>query len=73
MRRYNRSSYSKDPFWLTAKFGNCKECKTELKGKRAFYYPLSKECYCETCGNKHSADFELNRQDEDFVNSQFSY
>lgn len=64
-------SYRNDPFWLTAKFGNCKECKAPLKGKQAFYYPLTKECFCEKCGEKHSADFNSHKFDEAIYNSSY--
>ena len=73
MSYYKKSSYSGDPRWLIAKFGNCKECGINIAGKRAFYYPAHKECFCEKCGEKHSNDFNSCRQDEDFMNSQFSY
>lgn len=63
--------YKNDPFWLIAKFGNCKECKTELKGKKAFYYPLTKECFCEKCGEKHSNDFNAACFDECVYNNSF--
>jgi len=53
-----------DPYWLTARFGQCAECKAALKGKRAFYYPLSKTAFCEKCGEKHSAEFQAAAFDE---------
>jgi hypothetical protein len=35
-----------------------------LKGKRVFYYPLSKMAFCEKCGEKHSAEFQAAAFDE---------
>ena len=67
---YSRS-YKGDPRWLTAKFGNCKECFAKLAGKLAFYYPNTKECFCEKCGTKHSVDFNLHKQDEDMYQSYY--
>ena len=69
MKKYYSKSYLNDPRWLTAKFGQCTECKTKLAGKRAFYYPLTKECFCEKCGEKHAGDFAAAKFDEDFYNS----
>ena len=63
--------YSRDPYWLTAKFGTCKECKSELKGKRAFYYPMTKDVFCEKCGEKHSNDFNSAKFDECVYNNNF--
>ena len=53
-------SYRDDPRWLFARFGKCTECKESLKGKRAFYYPRTKDIYCEKCGDKHYLDFQNN-------------
>ena len=61
--------YKGDPFWLFAKFGKCKECGTNLKGSRAFYYPRTKDIFCEKCGQKHSADFESCKFDEFMYNN----
>ncbi|MBE0571969.1 MAG: hypothetical protein IH618_10535 [Ignavibacteriaceae bacterium] len=69
MKKYNR--FSNDPRWIDARFGECSECKTPLKVKRAFYYPLTGNIFCPDCGSKHSADFNLAKQDEDFYNSQY--
>lgn len=62
--------YSRDPYWLTAKFDSkCtkKGCDATIKkGDRAFYYPSSKSCYCQKdeCGGQASRDFESACQDE---------
>jgi len=64
--------YKNDPYWLTAKFGNCKECHKPLKGERAFYYPLKKEIFCKDCGQKHSADFESCKFDEFMYNGDLA-
>jgi hypothetical protein len=50
--------YKNDPRWITAKYGKCKECGCQLKGKKAFYYPKTREIFCEKCGEKHSKDFD---------------
>ena len=68
--------YSRDPYWLTAKFNStCAKCQGEIKkGQQAFYYPSTRSCYCqkESCGGEASADFNAAAQDEDFMMSQFS-
>ncbi len=55
-----------DPRWLTARFGQCARCGTQLTGKKAFYFPRGKQCFCEAedCGGKESASFEGARFDE---------
>lgn len=68
-----KSRYSGDPYWLTAKFGNCSECHKPIKGLRAFYYPNTKDIFCEECGEKHSADFQAHKQDEEFYNQQYQW
>ena len=70
---YYKSSYSQDPKWIKAKFNSkCHECgETISKNEDVFYYPIGKTVYCSKCGEKHSNEFELARQDEDFINSQF--
>ena len=60
--------YSKDPRWITAKFGNCKECGISIKGKRAFFYPQGKNIYCEKCGEAHYRDFVIHACDEEVYN-----
>lgn len=71
MARCKTNSYSNDPRWITAKFGNCKEGGCQLTGKQAFYYPISKECFCEKCGEKHSNDFNGAKFDECVYNNSF--
>ncbi len=56
--------YKNDPFWMTAKFGQCSKCKKQIKGKRVFYYPKTKTVYCEGCGEQHSLDFDAACFDE---------
>lgn len=62
--------YSRDPYWLTAKFDSkCtrKGCDTTItKGQRAFYYPSSKSVLCEKddCGGQASRDFEAAAADD---------
>lgn len=64
-------SFNNDPRWIDARFGLCSQCRTSLKGKRAFYYPLTGNIFCAECGSVHSADFNLHKQDEEFYNSQY--
>lgn len=60
-----------DPRWITAKFGHCSECHTDIKNKRAYYYPNTKEIFCESCGQKHAADFNSHAQDEEMYSSYY--
>jgi len=63
-------SYSNDPRWINAKFGYCKECNVNVKNKRAFFYPKTKDIYCEKCGEINSRDFESCAFDEYVYNNQ---
>ena len=63
--------YKNDPRWIYAKFGQCAECNQAVKGKRVFWYPLSKKVYCETCGQKHEQDFNEHVFDEEVYNSMY--
>lgn len=67
------SQYRNDPRWITAKYGLCSNCKDPLRGKRAYFYPLTRSIYCEECSGKHEADFASARFDEDQINSQFNH
>ena len=72
MSRYYQSSYSRDPYWLNAKFASKCKCGCQInKGDRIFYYPLTKTALCPKCSEKASREFEAARFDEDFMNSQF--
>ena len=57
MAYYQR--YSRDPFWLNAKFGStCKKCMKMIKtGDKIFYYPSTKSAYCSECGKYAEKDF----------------
>jgi hypothetical protein len=49
-----------DPYWLTAKFGKCSKCGADLKGKRAFFFPIGKKIFGEKCcdqAEKESGSF----------------
>lgn len=63
MQEYKR--YGGDPFWLTAKYGQCKKCHADLTGKKAFYYPKNKSAFCEKCGEAESNKFDAAAHDED--------
>jgi len=56
---YGFKRYSRDPHWLSAKFGSsCKKCGNHIKtGDRIFYYPSTKSAYCEICGKSAERDF----------------
>ena len=70
---YRKSSYSNDPKWIKAKFdSSCKQCNNPIKrNEDIYYFPIGKNVYCHVCGEIHSSLFESERQDEDFMNSQF--
>jgi hypothetical protein len=61
-----------DPYWLTVKFeGKCK-CQEQIpKGRRCFYYPLTRTLLCEKCSEKAAAEFEAARADEAFMNGGY--
>ena len=60
--------YRGDPFWIRAKFGICKKCHIDIKGKRALYWPATKTILCEKCGNQEWQDFLSEAHDEDVYN-----
>lgn len=60
--------YSKDPFWMTARFsspcGN-PDCHYQIrKGENIFYFPLGKKAYCQHCGNARERQFQAEIFDE---------
>lgn len=66
-----RSSYSRDPYWLTARYpGACAKCSAPIsRGDRAFYYPLTRTMYGAACGCGETADrdFDAAAMDEDML------
>ena len=50
--------YAGDPRWITARFGECAQCKKPLAGKRTAYFPNGKVCFCEDCGRPEMSAFE---------------
>jgi hypothetical protein len=68
--------YKADPRWITTKFAtNCarRECKRPIKkGENVFYYPSSKDCYCdnEDCGKQSSREFDASTMDEAIYTGQ---
>jgi len=51
--------YSKDPFWMTAKFSSVCSCGKRInRGDRIYYYPACKKAECEDCGRKGAALME---------------
>ena len=63
--------YKDDPYWLTARFGQCAKCGDEVTGKRAFYYPRTKKVFCEKCGESESAQFQSAAFDESVMSGQW--
>jgi hypothetical protein len=58
-------TYSGDPYWLTARFTSKCRCGAEIpKGARAFYYPRTKTCLCEKCGEPAAREFDAAAADE---------
>lgn len=54
-RRY----YSRDPYWLNAKFASVCACGKAIKnGDRIFYYPSCRKAVCEVCGRKGQAEID---------------
>lgn len=54
--------YSRDPYWLTARFASTcagKGCNDPIKkGDRIFFYPIGKHAYVGPCADAASRDFE---------------
>lgn len=72
---YRRTTYSRDPRWLTVKFAcKCAKCGAAIKrGDEAFYYPSTKDMYCQDdkCGGAASRDFESAAWDEAVYTGQW--
>lgn len=68
-----RTFYSKDPFWMKAKYeGKCSDCKEVIKkGDDMWYYPIGKHTLCKKCGESAEAKFLEQVQDEEFLNRDF--
>ena len=60
--------YSKDPRWITARYGRCEKCGAELKGKNALYFPIGRHVYCEKCGEPLWREFQSEKADEAVYN-----
>jgi hypothetical protein len=58
-----------DPHWTTARFASaCVKCRKRIaRGDTIFYYPLSKEVYCEDCGKPEAAATSAAIFDEDMA------
>jgi len=68
-----RNLYKGDPYWIKARFTSyCSECHRVIKtGKKIFYYPKTKDVFCEKCGESESRQFESAAADECFYNNQY--
>jgi hypothetical protein len=58
-----------DPRWITTAYtAKCARPGCPLgvipKGARAYYYPLTRAMYCETCGQDAERDFSAHLFDE---------
>ena len=64
-----RSSYARDPHWITAKYAGIDANGTPFaKGERVFYFPSGKQLFAGQAGREASARFESERADEDVYN-----
>lgn len=59
--------YSRDPRWITARFGRCGKCGVEIAGKDALYYPATRSIFCEKCGESEWQSFLSAAHDEDVM------
>jgi hypothetical protein len=60
--------YSRDPRWIVARFGYCKNCGVGIAGKDALYYPATRSIFCEKCGAPQWENFLSEAHDEDVMN-----
>ncbi|HCY76384.1 MAG TPA: hypothetical protein DHV28_10725 [Ignavibacteriales bacterium] len=68
--RHKRNYLNKDPYWIIARFGKCSKCSESVKGKKAYYFPLTKDIFCEKCGEPEAQQFLESAFDEMIYNSQ---
>ena len=72
---YRGTTYSRDPRWLTVKYGcKCAKCGKDIKkGEEGFYYPSCRSMYCadDKCGGAASRDFESCAFDEAVYNGSW--
>ncbi len=64
-------SYKGDPRQITAKFGSCKDCGQDVKGKSVYYFPQSRAVYCLDCGDEDYRRFIAAAQDEAVSNNEY--
>jgi hypothetical protein len=57
--------YKDDPRQITAGYGRCETCETELAGKQAYYWPKGRHVYCLKCGEQSYREFLSAAADED--------
>ena len=64
--------YSRDPYYLTAKFASVCKCGAAVKkGERIFYYPSTRSALCPKCSEAAAADFNAAAQDEAMHNGGY--
>ena len=61
--------YSRDPFWMTARFASKCACGKEIaKSSQIFYYPSSHTAICETCGQQGYRDLLAEKSMDEYGN-----
>lgn len=63
-------SYSKDPYWTTARFDGPSSNRDGMqikRGDRIFYYPNGRQSFVGAEAEAASADFTACAQDEEFA------
>lgn len=62
--------YSNDPRQIVAKFSSCcSKCKVKIpKGADIYYWPSTREVFCEKCGESPYRQFLSSAADEDVYN-----
>jgi len=68
--KHKRKYFNNDPYWITARFGSCSKCSNSVKGKKAYFFPLTKDIFCEECGGLEAQKFLESAFDEMIYNSQ---
>ena len=65
------SRYSRDPYWLNARFASQCQCgKPIAKGERIFYYPSTRAALCPSCSDQAAGEFAAAAADEAFMSGQ---
>lgn len=64
-------SYSRDPYWCTARFaGVCAKTGHPFKkGDRIFYYPNGRQAFAGAAAEEAAADFRTQAEAEEFYST----